>query len=239
MKKAKLYPKIAFDTFYEQFKWSLWFYAILTVAHIIGLYINSRNSGTLDEFFVFSSNSSSIFMLVCGIIAAYGFMAYYVQQGLSRKDTYFGIVIGAFGLSLAVTLIPLVLNGIELVIAGFTSLPLGTDSTTAFDLSSGWLSATVNYLLNVYTYYLIGWLVGVGYYRFGWLIGFGFVAFAIVAFSLNGFFVEDHGLSSLIPLVPNLPLEAAPIVAVVGSVILIAALLVSTRMLTKRIPIKM
>ena len=239
MKQVKLYPKVAFDLFYEQFKWSIWFFAFLIAAHIVGIVIVAYNDASIDQFFVFSSYSVAIFMFICGIIAAYAFLGYYVQQGITRKDLYFGTIIAVFALALTVTLIPLVVNGIEHLISTFTALPIDADAAAVFDPADGWFSAAGIFFLNVFTYYLIGWLIGIGYYRFGWLIGFGFVAIAIAALSLNGYFWGDSDLSSIIPWMPYISSEASPVLAVIGSLVLIAALLISTRMLTKRIPIKM
>ena len=239
MKQAKLYPKVAFDLFYEQFKWSIWFFAFLIAAHIIGMVIVARNDTLIEQFFVFSSNSVAIFMLICGILAAYGFMGYYVQQGITRKDLYIGTVFSTLALALAVTLIPLAVNSIEQLISNFSALPVKADTSALFDPASGWFSAAAIFLLNAFTYHLIGWLIGVGYYRFGWLIGFGFIAIAIAALSLNGYFWEDNGLSAVIPWVPEISADATTLLSVAGSLILIAVLLVTIRLLTKRIPIKM
>lgn len=239
MKPVKLYPKIALDFFLEQFKWSAWFFSFLTLAHIIGMFIANRNDGKVDGFFVFSSYSAAIFMLVCGIIAAFGFMAYFVQQGITRKDMYLGMMIGAFGLAIAVTLVPLAVHATEFLISNFVSLPVKFDSLTIFERTSGWPSAVGAFLLNVFTYYLIGLFIGIGYYRFNWLIGLGFVGIALVALTLNGFFWGDAGLSAVIPWIPNFPGEATLLLSIAGSLLLIAALLTAARMLTKRIPIKL
>lgn len=235
MTEVKLYPKVAFDLFYEQFKWSIWFFSFLIAAHIIGMVIVVYNDANIDRFFDFSSQSAAIFMLVCGIIAAYGFLGYFVQQGITRKDLYIGTVISTIALGLAVTLIPLAVNGIEYLVSNFAAMPIDADAKD----TAGWLSAAGTFFLNAFTYYLIGWLIGLGYYRFGWLIGFAFVAFAIAALSFNGFFLGDEELISAIPWIPNIPAEASPLIAVIGSLILIAVLLAAARMLTKRIPIKM
>lgn len=239
MKSVKLYPKIARDSFLEQFKWSIWFFSFLTFAHVIGMFIANRNDANVEGFFVFSSYSAAIFMLVCGIIAAFGFMAYFVQHGISRKDMFFGLIIGAFGLAIAVTVVPLAIHAIEHLISNFISMPVKSDSLTIFERTSGWFSAIGVFFLNVFTYYLVGWLIGIGYYRFNWLIGLGFVGLAIVALSLNGFFWGEAGLSTIIPWIPYIPTEASLLMSVIGSLLLIAVLIIATRMLTKRIPIKL
>ncbi|WP_033542937.1 hypothetical protein [Planococcus sp. CAU13] len=239
MKQDQVYPKIARGTFHEQFKWSLWFFGFLTAAHIIGLIIVNITDEQLLGFFVFSTHSVSIFLLVCGIISVYVFMGLFVQQGVTRKDSYLGIAIAALALTFAVTLISLVLNAIEQLIAGSMSLPLETDVTNMFEPAAGWFAAACYYYLNMLTYYLVGWFIGVGYYRYGWLIGFVFVALAILAISINGYFWGDADLSSIIPLIPHSPADASPVIAVIGSLILNTALLISIRLLTKRMAIKL
>ncbi|AQU78512.1 MULTISPECIES: hypothetical protein [Planococcus] len=236
MTQVKLYSKVAVDLFYEQVKWSIWFFFFVTAAHVIGLVIASKNNASIQGFFAFSTYSVAIFMLVCGIIAAYSFLGYYVQQGITRKDLYAGTVISTFFLALAVTLIPLALNGIEHLISTFVTLPIDANTYMIFDLATGWFSASGMFFLDIFTFYLIGWLIGIGYYRFGWLIGFGFIAIAMGALSLNSFFWTG---SSMIPWIPFISIEVSITLATVGSLMLITLLLVAIRLLTKRIPIKM
>ena len=241
MKQRKYYPKVAFDTFYEQFKWSIWFLGILAATHIAVLIYNANTESAVVEaanvgFFEFSRYSTAIFMLVCGIMAVYVFMASHVQQGVTRKDVYIGIAGGTFVLSLFLTGIPLVLNGIEFLLTEYTALPL---TFTSLGSGSEWLMEAVFYLLNIFTYYLVGWLIGIGYYRFGWLIGFLFIAMAIVALSLNGYFWGDDEIRTVIPWIPSIQGDAAPAVAIIGSLILIAVMLAAMRMLTKRMTIKL
>jgi hypothetical protein len=236
MKKSVLYKKAAMDIFWEQAKWSAWFFAVLVIIHAVVLYFNLGNESEIAGFFEFSRYSTSIFMLVCGILAAYGFMAYFVQQGISRKDVYRGIALAAFGLAVATTLLPLLLNGIEYLFVGMTPLQLNFMS---YGSSADWFWEAVVYMLNIFTSYLVGWMISIGYYRFGWLAGFAFIALAIIAFSLNDYFWGDAGLTSFIPWLPKLSMEATPLVGIIGSIVLIAVLLVFIYTLTKRTAIKM
>lgn len=241
MKREKLNAKVAFDIFYEQFKWSIWFLGILAAIHVSVL-IYFENSGSVGVepsivgFFEFSRYSTAIFMLVCGIMAVYVFMTYHVQQGVTRKDAYIGIAGGTFVLSLFLTLMPLMLNGIEFLLTEYTALPL---TFTSFGSTSEWLMEAVFYLLNIFTYYMVGWLIGVGYYRFGWIIGFLFIAAAIVALTMNGYFWGEDDISTVIPWIPTIQPHGSPVISIVGSLVLISVLLAVMRMLTKRMAIKL
>lgn len=239
MKSFKLYPKVAISTFYEQFKWSLWFFSILFVIHLGRLYLLNEETAPIVGFFVFSRYSVNIFMLVCGIMLVYAFMGQHVQQGISRKDWYKGTVMAALGLALFVTLVPLAINGMQYVLAQFISWPVEFGSAIAFTSVTGWLAATASFFFNALTYYLIGWLIGIGYYRFGWILGFGFIGLASIAFTINDFFWTDNGLSSTIPWVLQITGNPGFAVAVIGSMILIAVLFATMHLLTRRVPIKM
>lgn len=236
MKQKKFNSKVAFDIFYEQFKWSLWFLSILVLIHVFVLFFVPNSEAGIANFFEFSRYSTAIFMLVCGIMAVYVFFTSHVQQGVTRKDVYFGIAIGAFGLALFLTLIPLILNGIEFLLAEYIALPF---TFTSMGSASEWLMEAIFYLLNIFTYYLAGWLIGIGYYRFGWIFGFLFIAAAIIALSLNGNFWGEYDISSVVPWLPNIPTEPSPAIAITGSFVLIAVLLAVMRLLTKRMAIKM
>lgn len=236
MKQTKLFPKVAADLFYEQAKWSLWFFSFLIAAHLVGMIITTRINSSVERFFVFSSDSVVIFMLVCGVIAAYAFLSFYVQQGISRKDLYIGTVLGAAALALSVTFFPLAVNGVEYLISRAFALPIKDNTATLFVPATGWVSDSIIFYLNVLTYYVIGWVIGVGYYRFGWLIGFVFIAIGLVAMSLNSLFWTD---SSVIPWIPQISANLSAAIAMAGSIGMIVVLLVFVRLLTKRIPIKM
>lgn len=236
MKQQNILPKVAVDIFYEQFKWALWFFGIFTAVHVIVLFFSRYFQFEIGGYFEYSIHSTAIFMLVCGILAAYVFLSAYVQQGVTRKNVYRGIALGAFALAVAITLITLLLNGIEYFLAVYTPLPF---IYTSYGTIVDWLMESLFYFLNVFTCYLIGWLISIGYYRYGWITGFLFIAFAIIALSLNENFLGEGELISLILWLPfSLPDTNLPF-GFLGSLLLIAALLISARLLTKRIVIKM
>lgn len=239
MNSVKLYPKVAGTMFYEQFKWSLWFFSFLLAAYIIRASFFEPDIAGIEGFFVFSRYSVGIFLLVCGIMSTYVFMGEHVHHGVTRRDWFKGAAISAFLLTLGVTMLPLLINGIEygLVQLGIFTYELG--SLSAFQPVGGWIAAIGAFFLNGLAYYLIGWLIGIGYYRYGWVAGFGFIGLAIGALSINGYFWNDGGLSEIIPWVPHFPGDAALLTTFVGSAILIAVLLLSMHWMTKRAPIKM
>ena len=235
MKGSTVYRKVTMDLFFEQMKWSAWFLGIITVVHLIIRYFLPDTRESIGGFFEFSRSSAGIFMLVLGILSAYGFMQYYVQQGISRKDMFKGIALAAGGLSVFVTVAVLVVNGIEHLIS--QQFP-GSSVLVNSGIDDSWLVEAAFYALSIYVYFLIGWLISIGYYRFGWIIGLGFVVLAIIAISLHDYFLSG-GLTEAIPWLPDVTREAAPFVGTIGTAGLIAVLLAAIYGLTKRVMIRM
>lgn len=237
MKNPVYYKKITADIFIEQFKWSVWFFTILVSIHVAVLFFNLNNSNEIIGFFEFSSYSVAIFTFVSGIMASYTFMTRFVQQGISRKHVFLGITLASFGLSLLLTLLSLIITGIEFLLTSYTSLPL---TFVSYGSTADWIMEIAAYLLNVYTFYLAGWLISIGYYRFGWLIGFGFIGLAVITLGLNDYFLDDTvTLNAFFSFIPENPLVTNPALAFGGALILIAVLLVAMRFLTRRVVIKM
>ncbi|MEK3726743.1 MULTISPECIES: hypothetical protein [unclassified Lysinibacillus] len=48
------------------------------------------------------------------------------------------------------------------------------------DLQNHWLLAILVFALNIFGYYLVGWLIGAGFYRYGGLFGLAFIIMAFV-----------------------------------------------------------
>lgn len=238
--KSERHSKVAAHVFYQQFKWSLWFFSILFAIHIVRIFFLNSGMETVEGFFIFAYQPVNIFMLVCGIMIVYVFMGQHIHQGISRKEWYKGTALSAIGLALVITLVTLLINGIQYALQQFISLPVGLDNAIAFGAFEGSLSSTAGFFFNALTFYMIGWMIGIGYYRFGWLLGFGFIALALVGFSLNDFFWEGNVYSTLLASwVPQFTPNTSFVVAITGSVLLIAALFVFMVSMTKRVTIKM
>ncbi|MDN5710373.1 MAG: hypothetical protein L0G95_13100, partial [Planococcus sp. (in: firmicutes)] len=138
---SRRYLKVATAVFSEMIRWSLWFFSILLVIHLIRIFWLNGGPSPIEGFFTFSQYSTSIFMLVLGIMSAYTFMGRHIQQGVSRRDSFFGISLAAIGLSLFLTVVPLVINGIQHLLAEVISLPVALDTALAFETTAGMAAA--------------------------------------------------------------------------------------------------
>ena len=257
------FSKVAVDMFLVQLKWSLWFISFILLAHIIMIIVFINTGNPHGDFLFFSHSSSKIYMLVIGIISAYGFLTFYVNQGITRKDYFIGASLAAIGLSLAIAIIATVLTGLEYIILEVANLPIELDramvdngvessdnsisiflpkaivSSSILVHSSNWLLSMLMYTLNILTFYAIGWFIGSGYYRFGWVAGFGFIALAMVFIAIGDLLWGteiDEPLSNWLPFTTiDLPLYGS----FLGAIVLIGIILVFIRLITRRVTIKM
>ncbi|AUD13199.1 MULTISPECIES: hypothetical protein [Planococcus] len=232
------YRRVAAAVFSDMFKWSLWFFSILFVIHLVRVFWLNGDTNQIEGFFVFSQYSVNIFMLVVGIMSAYVFMSRHIQQGVSRKDSYLGTALAALALSAFATLVPLAVNGLQHLLAETISLPVELDTVSAFETTGGWFAAAIALFLNTLTFFLAGWVISIGYYRFGWIAGFGFIALSFVIFGLNDYLWKPNTADAM-EWLPYNPLEANFWLTALGSSVLILLLFSLMRLLTKRVTIKM
>lgn len=237
MKGNNIVSKVTRDMFGEQLQWSVWFIGIMVLLHVIGSLFSLRYSFELGNLFAFSYLSIPVYMLVIGIIAGSYFMPFLVKHGVTRKDYFRGTAMAALSLSAALVIIFLLLSVLENGVYTLLNIPI-TFKTFNQELgSNGIVLDKVVYILNILTYYLLGWLIYLGYYRFKWMIGLGFTALAILFASLHGFIWGDK-------LIPMLGIELAqgtqiPILtSVLATMVLIGVILGLIRLMTKRVPIK-
>ncbi len=214
-----LFSKVAIDMYTEQMKWTLWFMVFILaaqIAHII-LVISPLNiESTLRNFLPFLYGSAKIYMLIIGIFS-YGFLTFYVTQGVTRRDYFIGSSLAAIGLSITIIIIGVILTGLQFMILDrIIDYPM---TGPLFD-NHGFLQP-VYYNMNIFIFYLIGYLIGIGYYRFGWIIGFAFVAFAILSIILT-----------------ETLLKSQPAIAFTGLLALTATILIFIRQITKRMAVK-
>ncbi|MFJ5770462.1 hypothetical protein [Psychrobacillus sp. NPDC093180] len=259
MNQKTIYPKVATDMFWVQFFWALGFLGVLLVVQIIKAILSIIKGIEMNDYFDAVFIAANIFMLVIGIISSYGFLPYYVSNGVTRKDYFKGSAIASVALSITIPIIASIISVIQIFIVNLIDLSILKDSslgnatgdegnmvaelilsivfTPFIDLQSNWLLAIFVFALNIFIYYLVGWLIGSGFYRFG-------VLFGLVCIILAFFIIYAQDL--LLSLALDLPvhdmfasLQLPIYVAVIGIFVLAGLTFWMIRQLTKRIAIKM
>lgn len=266
MKAKAIFPKVAVDLYIIQFIWALGFLGILLLIQIakpllaLVPLLNMNDKINVGNYFDTVFVSSNIFMLVIGIIAILGFLPYYVGNGVTRKDYFKGATIAAAGLSISIPIVASIIYALQNFIMKITNLSILKESTLAnhtvdtddgfvgefiqsiimtpfVELESNWLLAIIVLALNIFTYYVVGWLIGAGFYRFGVLIGLLCIALAFIIV-----YTQDLLLSIALDLPVDdmfTSLDFSLYPAIVGTLAIIGITLWIIRQLTKRVPIKM
>lgn len=249
------FPKIGFDLLSLQFIWSLWALGIFILINIVQKIFWS----SLDSFYNTSYIASNIYMLVIGIIAI-SFLTYYVEQGITRKNYFYGNVIASIGLSIIIPITLYVISLVEeFIINRFTSLTLDkgtldgvvTEVVTDVDgnviaeiilsmIMTPFINPETNlflslalFALNIFVFYIVGWLIGAAFQRTGVIGGILFISIGIAFIAVKDSMIR---LAMDIPLFENFSiLEIVPknlALPVVFIVVLVTFYLI--RLLTKR-----
>lgn len=257
LKKTKIFSKVATDLFWIQLFWALGFIGVMFVIHLIKIVVAINTGNDIEIYFVSTFVAANIFMLVVGIISSYGFLPHYVSNGVTRKDYFKGATLASVGLSIALPVITSIVSLIELFILKIFNMSTVTigervnmeDDGIVSDIiqsiiiapyvdpQSNWLLAIFIVILNLLTFYLLGWLIGSAFYRFGVIVGLVFIAISVVLVLLENALLSI-GLGLTVPERLSSYDFGLPI-SIIGVVAMIIIVLWVIRQLTKRVAIKM
>ncbi|KIL47147.1 hypothetical protein [Jeotgalibacillus campisalis] len=225
--------KVAYDMTIVQLGWAAWLIAITLMIFIGIRYFSADKNLGIEGFINFIENPYKIFMLVVGILSVPSFLSYYVKLGVTRKHYFIGTALSSAALSVIFMVIALIIGGIEQLIAP-------SDVQTFLGVKSSWLFIFIVFSLNIFIYYIAGWMIGAGYYRLG---GWGLL------FTINGALALIFLMDLLWSRELNTPLHSllsnytpenlSLVISFGASFALIAFSLWIIRALTKRVRIKM
>ena len=230
--------KAAFDMTMVQLIWAAWFVAILLI-----IFVGIRVFGGMIElneraisgypFLDFIYQPARVFMLVIGLNSVSGFLVYFVKNGVTRKDYFYGAAAASAAVALAIALS-----------AGIASLLLPWKGIASEPpLIGSWAGSVAAYVLNLLVFYAAGWLIGSGFYRFD---SNGGVLYIILAVLLSVVIdvlwnLEFDGIGKLLFRISGF--DAAwhfPFAAsVLGTLLLFGLMLWIVRMTTKRVRVKL
>lgn len=257
MKQPAIFPKVAKDMFWVQLTWTFGFLGIMLAINIFKIIVATVQGNEVDNYYNSVFVAANIFMLVIGIISVF-FLPHYVENGVTRKDYFKGAFLASVGLS---AIIPIIIISISLLqqfilkisfkVADINSVVLEIDSddivgdivtsiilTPYVDPQSNWVLAIGIFSLNIFIYYLIGWLISASFYRFNTGTGLGFILIALIIITLEDTLLR---ISLDLPVLRRFSiLESLPLgVAVLCILFLILISIWIIRLLTKRVTVKM
>lgn len=263
----KNYPKVAADMFLTLMSWTFGFLGVMILVNLVQRTISYIQGAEVDGgFYPSLMIASNIYMLIIGIISIY-FLSYYVENGVTRKDYFLGTLLASIGISIAIPVITWLIAIVERFIltnllhmsykaqdineiynevlldinGGLGSfigdLIMSVILSPNMDPASNWLLAITVFALNIFIFYLLGWLIGVSFNRGGTIMG---LAFIIIAIAIN--ILKD----TLLRIALEFPITArfsvlepfSPWIAAAGIVFLILLIIGVIRLLTRRAPIE-
>ncbi len=256
MNRTPFRMKVSFDVFLMQSIITLWYLGILLIIHFAPIFINFGNKNGFNDIYAKIYISGNIFMFVIGIIAAVGILPFYVKNGVTRKDSYIGIATGTMGLAIAIPIIAFLLNLITTPIFNWLDVPIKPANLTEIAADPGdpffahlilsivgppaiegisFLSLAL-FMLNLFFYYVIGWMIGSGFYRSNGITGFLYIILAVFLFALNA---QIWGKGLFVDLfIPNLSAYSYG-ASFAGTIFFITIVLLIIRLTTKNIRIKL
>lgn len=257
--KPATYSKTSIDIFLTQISWTFWFLGITLLVHLVRIIFQS----SADSYYSTGYISTNIYMLVIGIITI-SFLTYYVENGITRKNYFYGNAIASIGLSIVIPILIYALNLAEkFIINKFTSTVINENvlgealEEVAIDMNgniigeiiqsfifspsispaSSLLLSLALFSLNIFVFYIIGWLIGAAFKRLGVIGGILFIFIGLAIAALKDSMIR---LAMDLPLLENFSFLniipdtlALPIVLV-----LIVVTFIFIRLLTKKTPIK-
>lgn len=248
--------KTAIEMLWVQLTWTFWFVGIILVINVFNIFFSSDG---IDGFYSSGYISSNIYMLVIGIITI-SFLRYYVENGVTRKNYYYGNILAAIGISIILPILIYLISLVEkFIFNSFTSIVLQERTLGKIDIDmdgniigeivqtmilTPFISPENNLLfslalfsLHIFVFYLIGWLIGSGFSRLGVIGGLAIIVLGIAFLMIKDTMVRvafDFPLLETFSVLNDVPESMAYLV--IAAIILVTLLLI--RLLTKRAPIK-
>ncbi|WP_154661484.1 hypothetical protein [Bacillus ndiopicus] len=265
--------RVAKDMFSTQMIWAsgyLFVMLIIFLVKTVGSFINDieannfimkiiksiANDREADSFSTLIFYSSNIFMFVIGIIAAYGFLQYFVSNGVTRKHYFVGAALGSFGVAIAIPIIIKLVLLVEAILLKILPVQFADSVkivqpdneivgqiiqnilfSSYIDLNSSWLVGIVLFSINAFCYYVAGWLIGISFYHFGSVIGLVSIPVVIALLLIHA---EIMNIAFDIQTMNLLVIHAMPIpIAYLLAISIIAIMLILIRLFTKKVVIKL
>lgn len=255
MEQNNIFPKVAKDMFWIQSTWTFGFLGIMLAINIFKIIYGIIQNTGVDDFYNSIFVAGNIYMLIIGIISVY-FLPHYVENGVTRKDYFKGSLLASIGLSMLIPIVAYIVSIIEkLLLKNWidfkeTNFIPETDSNFIGDIiqsiiltpyvnpESNLILAIVIFSLNVFTYYLIGWLIGAGFYRFNAGTGFVFILIALIMITLEDVLLRislDLPMQERFAILDTIPSG----VTALGVLLILIVTTWIIRQLTKSVAIKM
>ncbi|WP_020618043.1 hypothetical protein [Paenibacillus daejeonensis] len=201
-------------------------------------FLNLRDDSFMNRSFLdFTVQPGSIFMLVLGLMSVSGFLTFYVKQGITRRSYFTGAAVSSLIVAGVVTAAGAIIHVI------INALMPNMEWLPVMGYEGSELAVLPLMVLQMYLFYLLGWIINGMFYRYGVLAGMVSIAGSVMLLIGVSFAISPSvdmplvvterfdwpALSSGMSLAVSLPLLA------LVCVILLAVM----RLMTKRVRVKL
>ncbi|KKK34894.1 hypothetical protein WN59_04370 [Salinicoccus sediminis] len=214
-------------------KWSLWYIPIFALVYIImNVFIREPELNDMS-FFAMALSANRIYMLVLGILAAYTFLEWSLNLGLTRKIFFRAMVAAGVIVTLFVTVVTAAISFVFGLMpwfgTGIPDVPGGTETIVHVG----------GYMLSTLLYFLGGFLISVGFYR-GFVPGMSAVVLNVILFmATDVLWSRDEGAAGF-PAIDSLDLMTGMSMWAVAAVTLavLAVVCAALYYMIRNIPVK-
>lgn len=260
MKQNNHFPRVATDMIIMQLVWALGFFGIMLIIHFFKIgRLTFFQGDEVDTFYNSVFIPANIFMLVIGIICVY-FLPHYVENGVTRKDYFKGALLATIGLSITLPVLAFIISSITKAIVNINYREADINSVIQeidggigdiigdivqliilsphVDLSNNWLLAIAIFSLNLFMYYLLGWLISASFYKYDFIIGIVSIVASILILMFGDTMIRialDFPIFDRFSALASLP-SSIPLFVILLVILLTVWII---RQLTKRVTIKM
>lgn len=214
---------VVFSHSFSQFRtWTLWFLPFMVIAHIISVTATAYFSSESISWSILDTSKQSmhIFALIIGILNMGGVLTYFVSNGVTRRDYFWGTSKAALLTSLILASATIIIFLIETLIFSI----FGVDQIEPLTLF-GAFNTFIYQLYMLTLYFFLGWFISAGFYKFHWLIGVLFCFIGLALISINETMWNEYS---------NIPLA----IAILVSILLLTIISWLIRFLTKQVRVK-
>lgn len=257
MNKQSISLKVARDIYSTQLSWTYAFLGVLLIVDIVKIIFSFINHEPTEGFFNTSFMASNFYMFIIGVIAMQ-FLAYYVGIGVTRKDYFIGNTLASVGIALTISVSTIVIFLIEKFILKLMNISYKAAEINDIELDGNILGDTIQMMIispyvdphknivfaavilfvNIFIFYILGWMINATFYHYGNTYGIVVIIIAIAIKMLKDNVIRMALDLPLIGYFKSLPYMPA-FVSIIVLLAIIAIILFAVHQITKRVPIKL
>lgn len=240
---------------WTQWTWTFGFLGIVLLIHIFNMVRGAIQGNEFDNYYNSVFVAGNIYMFVIGIISIY-FLSYYVENGVTRKNYFTAAFLAAVGIAITIPVVSFLVSMVEQLFfnPSFRVMEINSvvtdidDSIIGYligsfvvspyvDPTAHWLLSLAIFSLNLFIYYIFGWLISATFNRFRTIGGLATIVIGLIVVIFLDACIR-HALQLPTPMWFSLVDFFSTPLTVFIILFLTGCMLLAIRLITSRAPIK-